>query len=81
MTVICHTDRILSNVSPKTFTVSLPPDPIWLRADATRIEQVVVNLLNNAAKYTDEGGHIGLTIEQEANFALLRVRDNGVGCR
>jgi CheY-like chemotaxis protein len=79
MTVICHTDRILSNVSPKTFTVSLPPDPIWLRADATRIEQVVVNLLNNAAKYTDEGGHIGLTIEQEANFALLRVRDNGVG--
>jgi CheY-like chemotaxis protein len=60
-------------------TVSLPPDPIWLRADATRIEQVVVNLLNNAAKYTDEGGHIGLTVEQEANVALLRVRDKGVG--
>jgi CheY-like chemotaxis protein/nitrogen-specific signal transduction histidine kinase len=60
-------------------TVTLPPDPIWLRADATRIEQVVVNLLNNAAKYTDEGGHIWLTADREGDFALLRVRDNGIG--
>jgi PAS domain S-box-containing protein len=60
-------------------TVTLSPDPIWLRADVTRIEQVVVNLLNNAAKYTDEGGHIWLTADQEGDFALLQVRDNGVG--
>jgi PAS domain S-box-containing protein len=60
-------------------TVSLPPEPLWLRADATRIEQVAVNLLNNAAKYTDEGGHIWLTLQQEGDHAVLRVRDTGVG--
>jgi CheY-like chemotaxis protein/two-component sensor histidine kinase len=60
-------------------TVSLPSDPIWLRIDATRIEQVVVNLLNNAAKYTDEGGNIWLSMQREADFAVLRVRDTGVG--
>jgi two-component system, chemotaxis family, CheB/CheR fusion protein len=46
-------------------TVSLPPDPIWLYADAVRLEQVVTNLLTNAVKYTDEGGHIGLSVQQE----------------
>jgi signal transduction histidine kinase/CheY-like chemotaxis protein len=60
-------------------TVSLPPDPIWLNADATRLEQVVVNLLTNSAKYTDEGGHIWLTAQQEDGECVLRVRDTGVG--
>ena len=59
--------------------VSLPPEPIWLHADAARLEQVVVNLLTNAAKYTDEGGRIGLTVEREGDTAVLRVRDTGVG--
>lgn len=60
-------------------TVSLPPQPIWLNADAARLEQVVVNLLTNAAKYTDEGGHVWLTLQQEGEEAVLRVRDTGVG--
>ena len=60
-------------------TVSLSPQPIWLYADATRLEQVVVNLLNNAAKYTDEGGHIWLTVQQEDDACVLRVRDSGIG--
>jgi PAS domain S-box-containing protein len=60
-------------------TVSLSPQPIWLYADAARLEQVVVNLLNNAAKYTDEGGHIWLTVEQEDDACVLRVRDTGIG--
>ena len=60
-------------------TVSLPPQPIWLDADATRLEQVVVNLLTNAAKYTDEGGHIWLTVQQEGDECVLQVRDTGVG--
>ena len=60
-------------------TVSLPPQPIWLDADAARMEQVVVNLLTNAAKYTDEAGHIWLTVEQEGEAAVLRVRDTGTG--
>ena len=60
-------------------TVSLPTQPIWLNADPARLEQVVVNLLTNAAKYTDQGGHIWLTLQQEGEEAVLRVRDTGVG--
>ena len=60
-------------------TVSLPPDPIWLYADASRLEQVVTNLLTNAAKYTKEGGHIWLSAQQEGDKAVLRVRDTGLG--
>ncbi len=60
-------------------TVSLSPQPIWPYADATRLEQVVVNLLNNAAKYTDEGGRIWLTVQQEDDACVLRVRDSGIG--
>ena len=60
-------------------TVSLPSRPIWLHADAARMEQVVVNLLTNAAKYTDEGGQIGLTVQQEGDEMVLRVWDTGVG--
>jgi PAS domain S-box-containing protein len=60
-------------------SVSLPAEPVWLQGDATRLEQVVVNLLNNAAKYTDEGGQIWLTVEQEHGEVVLRVWDTGVG--
>ena len=60
-------------------TVSLSPETIWLNADAARLEQVVVNLLNNAAKYTKEGGRISLTVLQEGEEGVLRVRDTGVG--
>ena len=52
------------------FSVSLPSEPIWLHADAARLEQVVVNLLTNAAKYTDEAGHICLTVELVRGTAL-----------
>ncbi|HET6892698.1 MAG TPA: ATP-binding protein, partial [Pyrinomonadaceae bacterium] len=61
------------------FSISLPPKPIWILADSTRLEQVIENLLNNAAKYTDEGGHIWLSVVEEENEAVLRVRDTGVG--
>jgi two-component system CheB/CheR fusion protein len=59
--------------------VSLPREPLRVRGDATRLTQVVQNLLNNAAKYTDPGGHIRLTLRREGDDAVLRVRDNGVG--
>ena len=66
--------------------VSVPPEPIFLYADAARIEQVIVNLLTNAAKYTNEGGRIWLHVEtQDADeaftgpMAVLTVRDNGIG--
>jgi signal transduction histidine kinase len=60
-------------------TVDLPPQPLRLEADPTRLEQVVANLLNNAAKYTDHGGHIWLSARQEGGELILRMRDTGVG--
>jgi len=59
--------------------VSQPADPVWLVADPTRIEQIVLNLLLNAGKYTEPGGRIGVTLEAESDQAVLRVRDTGVG--
>lgn len=60
-------------------SLSLSPQPIWLYADAARLEQVIVNLLVNAAKYTNEGGHVRLTVEQEGEECVLRLRDTGIG--
>jgi PAS domain S-box-containing protein len=60
-------------------TVRLPPEPVWLNGDALRLEQVVVNLLNNAAKYSQDKGAIWLGLQQDRDEAVLRVRDAGVG--
>jgi PAS domain S-box-containing protein len=73
------TVRSLLDQRKHELTMSLPPHPVWVNADAARLEQVVVNLLTNAAKYTDQGGHVWLTVEQEGELAVLRVRDTGVG--
>lgn len=73
------TVRSLIDQRTHELTVSMPNEAIWVHADAVRLEQVVVNLLTNAAKYTDPGGHIWLTVQQEGEEAVLRVRDTGVG--
>ena len=62
-----------------TLSVNLCPEAAWVHADPTRLEEVLVNLLNNAAKYTDEGGKIEVTAECDKDSALIRVRDNGIG--
>jgi PAS domain S-box-containing protein len=59
--------------------VSLPEQAMRVEGDPARLAQVVSNLLNNAAKYTEEGGRIWLTVERQAEHAVLRVRDTGVG--
>jgi signal transduction histidine kinase len=58
---------------------SFPDTPVWLEADPARLEQVFVNLLFNAAKYTDSEGHIALSVVREDGDAVVRVRDTGIG--
>ena len=60
-------------------SVALPADPLWLDADAIRIEQVVVNLLSNAANYTQDGGKIAVIAARAQGRAELRVTDSGIG--
>jgi PAS domain S-box-containing protein len=59
--------------------VSLPSRPIWIEADPVRLDQILVNLLKNAAEFTDPGGRIELAVVQDGADAVIRVRDDGVG--
>jgi PAS domain S-box-containing protein len=59
--------------------LTLPPEPLELYADPTRLVQVLSNLLNNAAKYTDPGGRISLTAVCDAENVRISVKDNGIG--
>jgi signal transduction histidine kinase len=60
-------------------TISLPTEAIYLDADPIRLAQVFLNLLNNAARYTNHGGQIWLTVKREGSDAIVSVRDNGIG--
>jgi two-component system CheB/CheR fusion protein len=60
-------------------SVSLPGESICVEGDPIRLEQVLTNLLTNAAKYTDPGGKIQLAVERNGIEALIRVQDNGIG--
>jgi signal transduction histidine kinase len=63
-----------------TISASFPDDgPVWLQADPVRLEAVFVNLLLNAAKYTNVGGDIRLGIERRAGESVVRIRDSGIG--
>jgi PAS domain S-box-containing protein len=59
--------------------ISLPADPILVHGDPTRLAEILINLLNNAAKYTPRGGHVWVVCERTDEHVMLRVRDNGVG--
>lgn len=59
--------------------VDLAPAPLLIVGDATRLIQVVANLLNNAAKYTEEGGAISIRTEVKGDRALIRIKDTGLG--
>jgi signal transduction histidine kinase len=62
-----------------TLDVTLPDEPISIDGDPTRLTQIVVNLLNNAAKYTPDNGRIVLSLERHGMLAKIRVVDNGIG--
>ena len=80
--VIAHaveTTRPLIETRRHVLEVTLPPQPVWLQGDFSRLSQIVANLLNNAAKYTEEGGSIELRATIDAGELCLSVRDNGIG--
>ena len=60
-------------------TAALPDAPVWLQADPGRLEQVFVNLLANASKYTDSGGELSVSVQVRDADAVVRIRDSGIG--
>jgi PAS domain S-box-containing protein len=78
-------DRAVESVRPliererHRLLVSLPQEPVHLEADPTRLEQVLVNLLHNAAKFTQTDGHIWLTAQRDNAEIVVFVRDTGIG--
>jgi PAS domain S-box-containing protein len=74
-----ETSRQRMEARRHALTLQLPEEPLYVEGDFTRLAQVVANLLDNAAKYTDEGGQVWLTLEADAEAAVLRVRDTGRG--
>lgn len=74
-----ETSRPLIEAGHHALSIDLPDGPTLLVADATRITQVLSNLLNNAAKYTPQGGRIALSVRVEGQQAVISVIDNGVG--
>lgn len=74
-----ETSASLVDAGGHKLTVEVPPEPLPMDADPTRLAQVVSNLLNNAAKYTPEGGRIALKVRVEGPEAVLSVSDTGVG--
>ena len=76
---VLETNCPLIEARKQQFVISRPKTPLWIKGDRVRLTQVLSNLLNNAAKFTDEGGKITLKLMQEAEQLLIKVQDTGVG--
>lgn len=74
-----ETSRPFIDSSGHQLELDLPPQPIYLDADLVRLSQVFSNLLNNAAKYTEPGGHIRLCAERQGSDVMVSVKDDGMG--
>lgn len=71
--------RPLIAQSGQELTLALPARPIYLHADVVRLVQVFLNLINNAAKYTERGGYIRIAAEQQGGEVVTSVKDSGLG--
>ncbi|HET6422510.1 MAG TPA: response regulator [Planctomycetaceae bacterium] len=74
-----ETSRPLIDAAGHKLEIDVPAAPLFVRGDVVRLSQVLANLLNNAAKYTPDGGRIFVTAQREGDHAILTVRDTGVG--
>lgn len=74
-----ETSRPVVDAKHHRLTVAAPDAPVWVRADLTRVAQIVGNLINNAAKYTEDGGRIDVQIAEEGGHGVVRIRDSGIG--
>ena len=79
ITAAVETSRPLIEARRHQLEISIPDQPLPINADPTRIEQVISNLLNNAAKFTDEGGLIAVMVERNQSEVICRIRDTGIG--
>lgn len=79
VTQAVETSQPLIDSRHHTLSVTMPEEPIYLEGDEVRLVQVISNLLDNAAKYTMEGGHIWLTAVAENGKAIISIRDTGEG--
>ena len=69
---------VLTNLQHR-LTISTPPNPLWVYGDGTRLLQVIGNLIDNAAKYTEPGGSIEIRLDAVDRNAVMSVRDSGIG--
>lgn len=74
-----ETSRPLMERSAHKLDAQIPDQPLWVYADAVRLTQVFANVLNNAAKYTGDGGHIELSVAIQEGTSVVTIKDNGAG--
>jgi signal transduction histidine kinase len=74
-----ETTRPLIDAHHQELTVALPPRALPVEGDATRLTQVIGNVLHNASKYTPDGGRIRIQLHSEENEAVITVTDTGIG--
>lgn len=78
-------ERAFVTVDPDTHgslasvSLTLPDSAVWVNGDPVRLEQIVMNLVQNALKYTPDGGAVAVAVERDGDEAVLRVRDSGLG--
>jgi two-component system, chemotaxis family, CheB/CheR fusion protein len=76
---VLETFQVVAGASNRELSVRLPREPLYVDADRVRLTQIVENLLHNAVKFTDDGGRIEIVADRDAGWAVLKVRDSGIG--